>query len=358
MKILMLSWRDIKNPKSGGAEIITDIYLNGLAKLGHEVTLFTAKYPDTKEKEQYNNYTIIRKGSQATVCFYGLKYAKTHEREFDIIIDQVNTIPFFTPLAINNKKRRALFNQLCRNIWFYESKFPVSLIGYLLESIYLKLYRNTKIFTISESSKNDLIKYAWASPNDIFVLEPQIDFKPKSKISKKENYFVFVGRLTKSKRVHDCIKALSNVKDSKLYIIGDGDDKYKKELTKLVSKLGLEKRVIFTGKISNEKRNKIMIKATAILVTSVREGWGLIVTEANANGTIAITYDINGLRDANKSGLICSKNNYKELAKNMKEIVENKKLLEDKSLESIKFAEKHSNWDNNVRELERWIKNL
>jgi glycosyltransferase involved in cell wall biosynthesis len=41
-----------------------------------------------------------------------------------------------------------------------------------------------------------------------------------------------------------------------------------------------------------------MAAAHALLVPSVREGWGLVVSEANACGTPAIVYDVPGLRDS------------------------------------------------------------
>lgn len=358
MKILMLAWRDMKHPKMGGAEIVTDIYLKGLLKLGYEVTLFTAKYENSKDEEMFNGYKIIRKGRGIGVHFKGLIYAKKNEKEFDIIIDQINTIPFFTPLLIKKEKRVAFFHQLCKSIWFYESKFPISIIGYILESCYLKLYRNTRAFVVSESTKQDLIKYAWMKDENILVLENQINFKPINKISKKENYFVFVGRLNKSKRVHHIIKAMNYIKNEKfkLYIVGDGEESYKRKLKKLVSKLNLNKRVIFTGKISNREKDKIMQKAKAILVTSVKEGWGLIVTEANANGTIAITYNTDGLRDANKTGFICEENNPVEMARLMDGVLENGDLLRRKSIESLEFAREHCDWNKNLGRLEEWIK--
>src|SRR5207253_5343417 len=52
-----------------------------------------------------------------------------------------------------------------------------------------------------------------------------------------------------------------------------------------------------------------MAEAHVLLMTSVREGWGLVVTEANACGTPAIVYDVPGLRDAVKNestGLVVS----------------------------------------------------
>jgi glycosyltransferase involved in cell wall biosynthesis len=41
-----------------------------------------------------------------------------------------------------------------------------------------------------------------------------------------------------------------------------------------------------------------MSEATALLMASAREGWGLVVTECNACGTPAVVYDVPGLRDS------------------------------------------------------------
>jgi glycosyltransferase involved in cell wall biosynthesis len=352
----MLAWRDLKNPLKGGAEVVTDAYLSGLAKKGHSVVLFSAEFPGCKSKEELNGYTIIRKGGQLGVHWHGLMYAKKHEKEFDVIIDQVNTIPFFTPLLIAKKKRIAYFNQLCLNIWFYEAKFPISLIGNIFERIYLKLYWNTRMLTISESTKSDLIKHCWAKPENIFISEMQIGFKPLPRVLPKKNQFVYCGRLVSSKRADDCIRAISLIKGSRLYILGDGSIEYKKKLHELAEKLNLKNKVVFTGRIGVKERNKIMAESLAILVPSVREGWGLIVTEANGCGTTAITYDVPGLRDANKTGFVCERNNYKELAFFMNKLTKDKKLVMRKSNEALTFARTHADWEKNVDRLEKWIK--
>lgn len=356
MRILMLSWRDMKNPLKGGAEVVTDVYLNELTKLGHECVLFSSEFPNCNKEEFFNGYKIIRSGGKLGVYFRGLFFAKIHEKEFDLIIDQVNTVPFFTPLLISNKKRIAFFHQLCLNVWFWETPLPIAIIGFILENFYLKLYFNTKSFCVSESTKKDLVKYCWLNEKKILVLENQIDFKPVKKISKKEDYFVFCGRLKKSKRVHDCIIALSliNDKKTKLVIIGEGDKHYKEYLEKLILDLNLKERILFLGKLSFDKRNEVMSKALAILVTSVREGWGLIVTEANANGTIAITYNIEGLRDANKNGIICKQNTPKELAKNMNTLKQ-KKYPAKISKNAIKNSKKNINWEKNIKKLKNFL---
>ena len=54
-----------------------------------------------------------------------------------------------------------------------------------------------------------------------------------------------------------------------------------------------------------------MKNATLIIVTSIKEGWGLIVTEANSQGTPAIVYNSDGLRDSvikNVTGKVVERN--------------------------------------------------
>ncbi|MFA7708326.1 MAG: glycosyltransferase, partial [Candidatus Pacearchaeota archaeon] len=206
-------------------------------------------------------------------------------------------------------------------------------------------------------TKKDLIKYAWVKPENILVLENQIDFNPIKTPTKKENQFVYVGRLTPSKRIHDCIKAMSLVdnKKTKLIIIGSGNEKYKRRLEHLTKKLNLTNRVIFTGNINNKERNKLMQQSLAILVTSVREGWGLIVTEANANGTLAITYNVPGLVDANKTGIITKNNTSKELAICMSNLINNPKIRKEKEAKALKFAREHNDWSKNINKLNSWL---
>ena len=56
--------------------------------------------------------------------------------------------------------------------------------------------------------------------------------------------------------------------------------------------------MVFWGRVSSGEKHRLMSQAHALLMTSVREGWGLVVTEANALGTPAIVYDVPGLRDS------------------------------------------------------------
>jgi glycosyltransferase involved in cell wall biosynthesis len=83
-----------------------------------------------------------------------------------------------------------------------------------------------------------------------------------------------------------------------LWLVGDGPKRYQQSLVKLARNLRIEDHVVFWGHVPAADKHRLMAQADALLMTSIREGWGLVVTEANACGTPAIVYDVPGLRDS------------------------------------------------------------
>jgi len=352
----MLSWRDIKNPEHGGAEVVTHEHMKRWVKKGHKCTLFTSAFSDCKREEIIEGYNVIRAGNKYSVYYQAWRYYKKHfEGKFDLVIDQINTIPFFTPFYVKEKKI-VLIHQLAKEFWFYETKFPINLLGYLIEPLYLKFYKNLLTMTVSNSTKQDLLSLGFSN---IKIIPEGIDFKPLAKVPKKEKEpaLIFVGRLKKVKRPHHAIKAFKLVKKEipnvKLWIVGDGY--FKKKLKKLTYK-GIK----FFGHISKKEKLELMKKAHAIIVPGLREGWGLIVTEANAMGTPAVGYNIHGLRDSikdYKTGLLTKKNNPEELSKKILELLNNNVLKEELSKNALSWSKKFS-WDNSAKESLRILERL
>lgn len=364
MKILILNWRDRKNPKAGGAEVVTEEIAARWVEWGHQVTLFTASFPDALPEETINGVQIIRRGSQATVHWKAFRHYRKHWRGyFDVVIDEINTIPFFTPLYVKNGERRfSYFNQLCREIWFYEAPVPklLAVFGYVLEPLYLRPYRKLPALTISDSTKQDLNKLKiW----DVQVFPIATELLPLDTLPAKAEAgrFIFVGRQVPSKRVHHIIEAIALVKPHypqiKLDIVGAGDDKYIDKLKKQTALLGLEEQIIFHGRVPQARKHQLMQEANAILVTSVREGWGLIVTEANMLGTPAIVYNVPGLRDSVRhyqTGLITNNNNPATLANLMLTLIEQPELQIRLALNSLSWA-KELNWQRTAQHIIKYL---
>lgn len=348
MKILILSWRDIKNPRAGGAEFITHQCAKYWVKRGNKVTLFTTSFPNCKRNETIDGVEIIRKGLEINVAWWAFRYYRRYFRnKFDIIVDEINTVPFFTPLYVSEKKV-VFIHQLAKEIWWYEANFPVNLVGYLSESTFLKLYRKIPAITVSNSTENCLLNLGFKDEN-IYIIPECIkhDFQESLiSITKEKNpTIIYVGRIKKSKRVDHCIKAFINVKkelpSTKLWIVGDGEDKYIKYLKDNVLVNNLENEVIFFGRLNDYEKFELMRKAHLIIVASVREGWGLIVTEANSVGTPAVVYDVPGLRDSVEdkvTGLICEKNSIKNLASNIIRLLKDDTYREELSKNALDWS--------------------
>lgn len=357
MNILIYNWRDIKNPDAGGAEVFTYEIFKRIVKKGHSVTWFTSAFPNCEKEEIIDGIKIIRDGEKYTVYLKAREYYKKYFKgNYDIVIDEINTVPFFTHDFVNNgEKIVALIHQLAREFWFYETPLYVAILGrYLLEDWWLKKYRDIPTMTVSESTKKDLIDLGF---KNISIIPEGINFKPLDNVGEKEKdpTFIFVGRLKKAKLPDHAIKAFRIVKkkipNAKLWIVGNGY--YRNELENITCD-----GVTFFGRVNNEEKLRLMSRAWAILVPGIREGWGLIVTEANAMGTPAIGYDVEGLRDSinnSENGVLVG--GYEEMAYESIKFILNRELRERLNINSLEYSRLFS-WDKSANEILNILGNI
>ncbi len=362
MNILILNWKDIKNPEVGGAEILLYELAKRLAKEKHKVTWFCRKFSGGSDFDNIGGIEIVRRGNKFTVYLEAWKYYKNLKIKPDKIIESVNTICWQTPLYISEDKRIILVNQLAREVFFYELLPPLSYLAYFLESWEYKTYKKSKFLCYSKSVADDLKNFGIPSQN-INNFSLGIDHS-RYKTGKKsiKPIFIFVGRLARMKRADLCVKAMKEVcqkyNQSKLALIGYGPEEY--NLKKLIISLGLQDNVdlvtrdnLYFGKDRKDVKVKLLQQAWAIILPSVKEGWGMVVTEAAACGTPAIVTNVSGLKDSvidSKTGFIISDNpSVEELSQRMIKIIEDKKLRNRLSAHSVKWSNKFS-WDRSYKE--------
>ena len=96
-KILWFNWKDISHPQAGGAEVVTHALCKKLVQEGHEVTLLTALYGDANVTDQIDGINIIRVGRNKFLHSLEANryYTKNLKNKFDIVIEVVNTAPYF-----------------------------------------------------------------------------------------------------------------------------------------------------------------------------------------------------------------------------------------------------------------------
>jgi glycosyltransferase involved in cell wall biosynthesis len=337
----------------GGAEVFTYEVGKRWVKDGHEVTLFTAEYPNNKKEEVVDGIRIVRAGGKYSVYgkakqFYKKRFSK---EKFDVVIDEINTKPFFAPKFVNNGERVvALIHQLAREFWFYETFFPINYLGYhFFEERWLSNYVNVPVVAVSDSTKQDLSALGL---KNVHVVSQGLNFEPLHKLPEKENHpvIVFSGRLKRAKRPDHAIKAFKIVKDKladvELWIIGDGP--FKRSLKKMASE-----GVKFFGKLSNEERRTLVKRCWVLVHPSIREGWPLNIIEANALGTPCIGYNVPGLRDSikdGKTGLLAKNGDVNLLSEKLLDILSDDALRNNLSQNSLEYS-KNFRWDKTAEEL-------
>ncbi len=174
---------------------------------------------------------IVRAGRQWTVHWNAFRhYRRSLRGRFDVVIDEINTIPFFTPFWAGIPTLLLIF-QLAREVWWYESSIPISAIGYLLEPVYLRGYRKAPVVTISKSTEQDLRKLGFQGPITIIPIGIE-QVAPAHSEKANVPTFLYVGRLAPSKRIGHMVQALAQFRQAtgagRLWLAGSGSDRYQR----------------------------------------------------------------------------------------------------------------------------------
>jgi glycosyltransferase involved in cell wall biosynthesis len=345
MRILWLNWRDIKNPEHGGAEVLThEIATRLVRKKGHKITLFTAHFTGGLAEENVDGICTIRQGGRYTVYNNAKTYYKRNKNYYDLVIDEINVKPFLTPKFVKEKPIVALIHQVSPEQFLYELPFPLSYIGkYYLENKWLSYYKDMTVITVSNSTKEELMARGF---KNIFVIPEAPGAVPLSVVGQKEATptIIFMGRLKRHKLPDHAINAFNIIKkeipQAKMWIIGDGY--MRKHLEELVSN-----DVKFYGYVSSENKYNLLSRAHLVLMPAVREGWGLVATEANAMGTPVVGYNVPGLRDSIKdgeTGILTKENTPYCLASSAIYLLKNPQILQKFSNNALQFS-KQFDWN-------------
>ena len=326
MRISIFNWRDIEHPRSGGAEVATDQLARGLVARGHEVTFFTSTYAGAAADEMRSGYRIVRRGSEYTCRLYGLLWLWRQRNTIDIVIDEVNTIPFLSRLIVP-KKHVVWMHQLVREGWVMAPPV-IRNIGYLSEPLMFSIYRNARMITISQSSAQSFRDHGLKGPIHVaeIALRPPAEDAP---LGKERFHIGYVGRIVPTKRLDHVLRAvqllLPRFPQLHLTLVGTGTDTERKKLERIASERDILQRITFTGWISESERDRLMASFDVLVMTGVREGWGLVVSEAARYGVPSVVYPVAGLVDSVKNGetgIICEREEPDALAQALTKLLD------------------------------------
>ena len=363
MKILALNWNDLKNPYGGGAEVHLEELLRRLQSYGHEVTLFCAGFPNCLSEETIEGIKIIRRGNRYNFNLIAPFHLRklTKKNKFDLLIEDINKIPFYTPLYLN-LKTLVVVPHLFATTVFQEINFVLGMYIFLAERPLVAVYKGRPFNVISESTADDLVARG-ISKEDISVIHCGIDselYKYDPSVTRYDKpTILYLGRIKKYKSIQHLILAFKSVKEkvpeAQLMIVGNGD--YLEPLKILVNDLGLTGEVEFPGFVTSEDKVTRMRKAHVAVLPSLKEGWGLTNIESNSVGTPVIAADVPGLRDSVKdgeTGFLFEHGNIDQLSEQLIRILTDQALQEKLRRGALEWAANFS-WDKAARKFENII---
>jgi glycosyltransferase involved in cell wall biosynthesis len=285
--ILFVAWRDLANPRAGGSEVLVDQLASGVLARGHRVTLLcggpVAERP----------YRVMRNGGTYSQFLRAPLAYQRHFRNYDLIVEVCNGMPFLAPLWCR-RPVLCLVNHMHTELWPMRFRPPVSTAGRAIERVVMPwAHRGNLFLTVSPSTAEALQRIGIGQDrirqicNGVVAPDPAVPRSP-------EPLFLAIGRLADYKRLDLLLRLWDRVRHvvgGQLVIAGDGPERPRLEAL-------AGPGVVFTGRVSDAEKHRLMCSAWLLLHPALIEGWGIVVAEAAIRGTPAVAFDVSGLRDS------------------------------------------------------------
>lgn len=293
MRIMVLAWRDIWHAEAGGSERYLHEILRRLADSGHEITYVTARSPGRPHRDRVDGIDYLRGGGRLTVYPRGLLALIRHRSRVDVVIDVINGIPFASPL-VRRRGVLALVHHVHREQWRLIYPDWRGRLGWLIESRLVPvLYQRHPFVTVSSATREELHGLGVHGDHVTIVRNAGNCDVPLGQGRRSPTpRLVCLGRLVPHKQVEHAIQAAAMLQtefpELTLDVIGEGYSRSDLELRS--TELGITDRVVFHGWLPQEERDTLLAQAWVLVFPSVKEGWGLVVTEAGTFGVPTVAY--------------------------------------------------------------------
>lgn len=291
-RIVFLAHRDLGNRSAGGSELLVDQLATGLTAAGHEVTLLCGG-PAARR-----SYRVVSAGSEYG-HFLGARSAFARRiGSCDLLVEVCNGMPYLAPLW-HRGPTVCLVNHVHTDLWSMRFPGPVARFGRRLEHWALsRAHRGNLLVAVSPSTAGEL--RAIGVPQErLRVVHNGVDEPGMRTPRSAAPQFTALGRLVDYKRLDMLLRLWERVRPvtgGRLVIVGDGPERAR--LERLAGP-----GTVFTGRVSEEEKHRLLCESWLLLHPAAVEGWGLVITEAAARGTPAIGFDVPGLRDSVQDGV-------------------------------------------------------
>ena len=301
-RIDVLAWRDYDDPEAGGSELHAHRVMTAWSEAGLDVSMTTSSVPGGRRVVRRDGYRVIRRAGRYSVFPRSiLSGAVGRIGTGDGVVEIWNGMPFFSPVW-SRSPQVTFLHHVHDEMWRLVLPRGLADAGHLLEHrVAPTFYRNARIVTLSQSSKVEIVDRLRLPGRAITVVPPGVEprFTPGGERSTVP-LVVAVGRLVPVKRFHLLIEALVRLKvhhpDLRAVLAGEGYER--PALEALIRAHGAEGWIELPGFVDDDALLDLYRSAWVVASSSLREGWGMTVTEAGACGTPSVATRIGGHEDA------------------------------------------------------------
>ena len=305
--VVFFSWRDTTNPEGGGAERYLEKMALGLVERGARVTVFCAEHPGAPAEDVRDGIRFVRAGSKTGVYAQGLlALARRRFGAYDVIVDVQNGLPFFTRLA-SRKPVIVLVHHVHREQWPVVYPGPVGRVGWWIESrLSPRLYRSSQYIAVSQATRSELATLGVDAARISVVHNGTDPALPAPGTRTAFPSICVVGRLVPHKQVEHAIDAVASLRPAhprlRLVIVGSGW--WEAPLREHAAASGAGDAIVFTGHVSEQRKQQVYAESWLMALPSLKEGWGLVIGEAGMHGTPTVAYrSAGGTRESIDDGV-------------------------------------------------------
>ncbi|PRQ11847.1 glycosyl transferase [Corynebacterium sp. 13CS0277] len=310
MNVLFLSWRDSHHPEGGGSEAYVEHIAEYLHRLGHTVTIRTARPAGSAARSTREGVAYVRGGGRHSVyprALAWLLWRQLRRRGPDVIVDVHNGIPFFARLVTRTPV--VVLSHHCHREQWPVAGAVLGRVGWFLESRLSPLvHRRTPWVTVSAPSREELVGLGVPAQN-ISIIRNGCDPVPAPLVElprTRPHHVVCVARLVPHKQLEHAIDVAAACERTRpgqvaLDVVGSGW--WEDSLRAHIQARGVGHVVRLHGHVSEEGKHALLARASVHLMPSAKEGWGLTVMEAAQHRVPTVGYRAaRGLQDSIDDG--------------------------------------------------------
>lgn len=277
MKILITHERFPPNLYGGGERVVYEL-AKRLKLKGFGITVLTTGNPKIKE---FESIPTIRLPIHRYLMNLAIPQIYRHARGVDLI--QTNNYNACFPSLMAGKMLRKPVVCIVHCIWRHRwSRIRGSFLGSVSRLVeWIQLHGSyDKFIFLSDFARNEGLKLG--IPESLTrVIRPGIEYY-KYRVAGKEDFALFVGRLSKQKGIYHLMEAANELPDIQFKIAGMGEEGKR-------VRSSAPKNVAFLGFLSEEELVDLYSRARVFCLPSIAETFGLVILEAMASGCAIVS---------------------------------------------------------------------